>query len=439
MINKNLLKPIDAASIGIFRVFFGAIMLWQCYRYFANDWINLFYIDTTFLFKYYGFSWIQPLPGNGMYWVFSWLALNSFLVMIGYYYRLAIFSLLVSFGYIFLLDEARYLNHFYLVLLLAFLMCFISADRAYSVDASRKKLPCVVPYWNLLILIIIMEIMLIYAGVVKIQQDWLNGVPLSLWLSARTDTPFIGGILDQRWVHLLASYLSIVIHLLGAPLLLFKKTRVWMFVAYAMFHGLNSIFFNIGIFPMLTIAATSLFLNPSWPRRFFATRLFQPVVFYSNAFYKTARAILGVFFVVQLLLPVRHFFYPGNVLWTDEGHKFAWRMKLREKNGIAAFYIRDPATGRQWTVDNSEYLLPRQIAKVATRPDLALQYAHFLAKRWQQVESVQNPDVRAWIAVSLNGRPPALLINPTINLNLVERGFMPADWIYKSEQDKPVD
>lgn len=435
---QQWLKPIDAASLGAFRFFFGAIMLWQTYRYFEHDWIGLFYIKAKVHFKYYGFSWVHALPGDGMYWVFGLLGLFSFMVMIGLFYRFSIIILSLIFTYIFLLDEARYLNHFYLVILFAFLLCFVDANRAYALDTFRKKYDSVVPQWQLYSLRLMMEIMLIFAGLVKIQQDWLNGLPLSLWLSARTDTTIIGSILDQHWVHLVASYFSIGIHLLGAPLLLFKKTRFVMFCIYGIFHGMNSIFFNIGIFPILTLAATTVFFDPNWPRRFVKTRPFMAKTFHASTSFKLTAALLIVFFIAQILLPLRHYLYPGDVMWTDEGHKFAWRMKLREKNGTAAFYIRDPDTGRQWTINNTDYLLPRQIVKVATRPDLALQFAHFLAETWRTEKGVKNPDVRAWIATSLNDRTPALLVNPSINLTTRERSLKAADWIYPSEQSKPV-
>jgi hypothetical protein len=414
-------------------------MVWQCYRYFSYDWIHLFYIEPKFLFKYYGFDWVHPLPGKGMYYVFAWLMFNSALVAIGWKYRFAIINVFLTFTYIFLLDEARYLNHFYLVLLIAFLMCFISAENSYSVDAKQKKLNNSIPYWHLFILLLMMEIMLVYAGVVKIQTDWLNGLPLSLWLSTRTDTPIIGPYLDKNWVHLSASYFAIAIHLLGAPLLLFKKTRAFAFGFYTVFHGLNSILFNIGIFPILTIAGTTLFLSTSWPRRFFNSKSFIPKTYTNSSGFKVIATLLGLFFILQILLPLRHYIYPGNVLWTDEGHKFSWRMKLREKNGTAAFYIRDPQTGQQWNVNPKSYLLPRQIDKVTTRPDLALQFAHFLAKQWQQNHSVENPDVRAWLAVSLNGRPTAQLIKTSVNLAVVKSSLLPADWIYISEHEKPIE
>ena len=40
----------------------------------------------------------------------------------------------------------------------------------------------------------------------------------------------------------------------------------------------------------------------------------------------------SVFLLVQLTLPLRHYIYQGNVSWTEQGHRFAWHMKLRSKN-----------------------------------------------------------------------------------------------------------
>ena len=49
-----------------------------------------------------------------------------------------------------------------------------------------------------------------------------------------------------------------------------------------------------------------------------------------------------VFAALQLLMPLRHWLYPGNPNWTEEGHRFAWHMKLRDKDATAVFELRDP-------------------------------------------------------------------------------------------------
>lgn len=437
---RHLLKPVDGASLGVFRIAFGLIMLWQCYRYRSYDWIGQFYADDPFLFKYYGFSWVHPPPGEGIYLVFWGLAAASLLVALGLFYRLAIVALFTLFTYIFLLDAARYLNHFYLVALLALVMCFVSAHGNYSLDRLRGRLGSYVPQWQLWSLLATIEIMLLYAGLVKINSDWLDALPLSMWLPARSDLPLIGPLLTWPATAHAASYGSIVLHLVGAPLLLFKRTRVPAFVTYAAFHLLNSLFFNIGIFPILTLVATTLFFSPSWPRAFT-----QPAEslrlknFPLTRGTKVVWAWVGLFLLVQVLAPLRHFAYPRDVMWTDEGHRFAWRMKLREKIGLAVFYVRDPASGRTWTVDNATYLKPRQIDKVGTRPDLALQFAHHIAAIWRREFNVEEPDVRAWIACELNGRPAGLLVDPGVNLAKIERSLWPAVWITDSPTALPAD
>lgn len=435
-----LMRPVDVASVAVFRIALGATLTWQCYRYWAYGWIEHFYVGEPFLFKYFGFSWVHPPPGDGIYLVYAALAACSFLVAIGLWYRVAIVGVLGLFSYVFLLDAARYLNHFYLVILLVFLMCFAPASNAFSVDALRRRCSSFMPAWPLYALVLMMEIMLLYAGIVKINGDWLDYLPLSLWLSARTDTPIIGPWLDQTWVHAAASYFAILLHILGAPLLFLKKTRLPVFCVYAVFHLLNSIFFNIGIFPILTLVATTLFFAPDWPRRWLGKRVDSPTEPYAmTRGHKICLSALAVFLLLQIALPLRHFAYPGDALWTDEGHRFAWRMKLREKVGLAAFYVRDSDTGQQWTVDPKDYLKPRQVEKVATRPDLALQFAHHVADIWRTEKGVADPDVRAWIACSLNGRDPALLIDPKVNLAKISWDLGVANWVTRSPTEMPVD
>ncbi len=88
-----------------------------------------------------------------------------------------------------------------------------------------------------------------------------------MWLARRDDWALIGPLLNQDWVVAIAAYGSIALHLVGAPLLLFRRTRGPVIVVYFAFHLMNHFMFNIGIFPWLTMAATLMFLEPDWPRR----------------------------------------------------------------------------------------------------------------------------------------------------------------------------
>src|ERR1044071_2485971 len=164
---------------------FGAIMLIECWRFWANGWIARHYIDPEFFFKYYGFGWGEPWPGSGMYWHFAALAVLALLIMLGLLYRLATALFFLAFSYVFLLDQARYLNHFYLVILVAFLLMVVPAQ-----GWGRRT----VPAWPVWLFRLQFEVMYIFAGIVKVNADWLRLEPLGMWVAPGDDLPPLGGL-----------------------------------------------------------------------------------------------------------------------------------------------------------------------------------------------------------------------------------------------------
>ena len=140
-------------------------------------------------------------------------------------------------------------------------------------------------------------------------------------------------------------------------------------------------------------------------------------------------AFIAAWFGFQILFPLRHLLYPGNPSWTEEGHQFAWMMKLRDKKAQIEFAVRDPFTSKVWLVEPEDFLLRHQASKVGTRPDLILQFAHYIEQVWATDFGVPDVEVRVYACVSLNGRPAALLVDPERDLTEVERGIAHADWI----------
>jgi hypothetical protein len=128
-------EPVDVASIAFFRVALGAMLLWEVWRYFTTGWIELIFLRPHFRFTYHGFEWLPLWPASGLYLHFAVLGLLAFLVMVGLWYRMAIVLLWLAFTHVALLDKTQYLNHFYLVSLLSFLLVFVPANRAGSLDA----------------------------------------------------------------------------------------------------------------------------------------------------------------------------------------------------------------------------------------------------------------------------------------------------------------
>ena len=182
-----------------------------------------------------------------MYYHFIMLGILAIFIGIGFLYRISTIVFFLAFSYIFLLDQARYLNHFYLVILISFLLILLPANRSFSIDAKLwpKHKSNTAPAWTIWLLRLQFEILYIYAGIVKINADWLNLEPLRMWLSTREDMPVVGFLYTQDWAIAIAAYGIIILHVVGAPLLLWKHTRLAIFIVYACFHILNHFTLNI--------------------------------------------------------------------------------------------------------------------------------------------------------------------------------------------------
>jgi vitamin K-dependent gamma-carboxylase len=448
-----LFKPVDISFLVFFRILFGGIMLWEVYRYFTYGWIGRYYVEPVVNFTYYGFSWVKPWPGRGMYIHFFVLGLAAACVMVGFLYRIATPVFFLGFTYFFLLDQTRYLNHLYLVCLISFLMCFLPAERAFSVDAllRRKIRSAVVPAWTLWLLRAQVGIPYFYGGIAKLNSDWIHGgEPMRTWLRPLTGMPGFGPVFTADWIVYSFVIGGLMLDLLVVPLLLWRRTRLFAFAAAVLFNLINAVIFDIGIFPWLMLGALLIFFPPDLMRRF-ARAFMSPGEAFGDtepsqasvkpktiaersscpsllASQKLVAGLLAAYLAVQLFLPLRHYLYPGNVSWTEEGHNFAWHMKLRTKSGEAVFTVTHPRSGQNWTIKPEDYLKSHQLMKMTTKPDLILLFSHYLAEEKRR-EGYDDVEVRARVMVSLNGRQPQLLIDPNVDLAKEHVSLLPARWI----------
>jgi len=433
---QNCFGSIDVAILVYFRIVFGAIMLWEVFRYFENDWIDKYWITPTVNFTYYGFDWIRPWPGDGMYFHFIAMGILAVCIMIGFKYRISMILFFFAFSYMFLLEQSRYLNHFYLIALISFVMMFIPAHKAFSFDSwrNKKKRTDFVPGWSLWLLRIQIGVPYFFGGIAKINEDWLNGNPLRHWLADSADEfPNVGQFFTEEWFVFFTAYNALFLDLLAVPFLLWKRSRIFVYGVLVLFHVLNSQLFSIGIFPWFMIFATLVFFDPSWPRKLFKKfkTPSKPQTSVSSLT-KNQKIILSlflIFIIFQVAMPLRHFAYPGNVSWTEEGHNFSWHMKLRDKDtSYIEFFATDPETGETWGIDPEEDLTKRQVSKMSTRPDMILQYAHFLAEGLRE-EGYDGIEIRVEVISSLNDREPQRLIDPNVNLAEQPATILPKSWI----------
>jgi Vitamin K-dependent gamma-carboxylase len=440
-INEILMRQVHIAPLVFFRVLFGAMMFLSIVRFALKGWIYDLYIQPVFYFQYYGFEWVKPLGAVGMYAIFIAMAVAALCIMLGLFYRFAAVLFFALFTYVELIDKTNYLNHYYFVSIIAFLMILLPAGNYFSVDAKRHPTKEITHIPAVFIDVLKLQLGLVYlfAGIAKLNAYWLfEAMPLRIWLQPHTSMPVIGFLMDKIWVAYLFSWFGVIYDLSIPFLLLFKKTRGVAYFLVVVFHVCTALLFQIGMFPYIMIVCTLLFFSENFHmqaieviKKVFKlnnistapkTYTFKPVI---------KQGLLAVFivhFVIQVFLPFRYLLYPGNLFWTEQGYRFSWRVMLMEKAGKAFFYITDAQTGRQSEAMMNNYLTPNQEKMMATQPDMILQYAAFLKQKYEE-QGVQSPEVRAECYVTLNGRGSQLFIDPTIDLTKEKDSFKPKKWI----------
>lgn len=450
-IKEGLYKPVSIAPLAVFRIIFGMMMLAGIIRFAANDWIYQLYIAPEFYFTFLGFEWVKPLGETGMYVLFFLLGLSAFFVMIGFLYRYSALFFALAFTYIELIDKTTYLNHYYFISIVSFLMVLMPANRYFSLDAMfwPRIQSAVVPRWTIGSIRLQLGMVYFFAGVAKINYDWLvMAQPLSIWLPSKADLPVIGSFLDQEWVAYFFSWFGCIYDLTIPFLLISFRTRKWAYLAVIAFHFMTAMLFNIGMFPWIMILSTLIFFPAEFHQKII-DRIRNLSGRIKNKPRVTAQKIMPAFsqkiiigflalhFFIQLLLPFRYLAYPGELFWNEEGFRFSWRVMLIEKGGTALFYVSDPSFPGEIEINNSDYLTVFQEKMMSTQPDMILQFAHFIRDeyRGKTIEIKGNkflfdePEVRVKSYVTLNGSGSLMFIDPEVNLAEKEYSLAHRDWV----------
>ena len=449
----RLLEPRDAASLAAFRFLFGAILSLSSVRFLLNGWVERFYTQPTFFFQHWGFEWVRVLPEPWMTAACIAMSVLAAFVAIGFLYRFSIVALFLLFTYVELIDVTNYLNHYYLVSLLAFLMCFLPLHRAYSVDAWLRpdRFAPVVPAWVLYLMRFQIGVVYFYAGIAKLQPDWLlHAQPLGIWLAARTETPLIGALLTWPAMPHIMSWAGFLNDTLVVPFLLWRKTRPYAFATVVFFHFCTHLLFVIGVFPVLMVSGATLFFDPDWPRRLLAWLRIGPGAAAARpdatpaASSATAgrwstlgAALVGVYCVIQALMPLRAYLYPGDVLWHEQGMRYSWRVMVREKNGSIRYRVRWRGAEREVQVPPSRYLTSHQEREMSGQPDLILQLARRIASDYE-ILGHEDVEVRVDARVSLNGRRAVPIIDPNVDLAHEPDTLAVMHWIAPSPPGEPL-
>lgn len=429
-------------GLAVFRVIFGLLLALGAIRFWAKGWIEELYLRPTFHFKYPGFSWVEVAAPEAMYFLYVVFILASVCVAFGLFYRVAIVCCLVLFAYFELLDLSYYLNHYYFITLMTFLLCFLPANAALSLDAKWKMVkPQAVKNWHVWVVKLQLGMVYFFAGVAKINPDWvLHALPMNIWLKAFVHLPLIGKWMASTAVAFVFSWLGMIYDLTIPFFLLFRKTRPYAYLAVVGFHVITWLMFPIGMFPFVMIGCTLIFFPAErlqhWVQRLFRISfslegLQTDTIEKANGKVGVSPLQLGLalFFLIQTWLPFRYLMYSGDLFWHEQGYRFSWRVMLIEKAGYATFYVADKdKPENKVEINNQQYLTPVQEKMMSTQPDFILQYAHYLKKRFIS-QGYKNPVVTADVFVTLNGRRSKRFVDARADLSSIEYSCKPYSFL----------
>ena len=432
LIIKRIDTPTDAASVVLLRIVFGLLMFWEMTRYYYNGWIRELYVKPQFHFQYEWFQWLTPLPEVAMYLLFASLALLSLMIALGLFYRISTLLFFLGYSYFFLIEHAIYNNHYYLICLLSFFLVLAPLNRSWSLDVLRGAVAHTddLPALWLWIFRLHMGIVYFYGGIAKFDHDWLSGLATRKLLGEGNRGTILESLMQYEWVPYFYAWSGMLFDLFIPFLMFIKPIRKWAFLAAVFFHTHNNFVFSIGVFPMLGLMLTLIYFEAEFPRKIvpkqikkwisreYRKRLLdrnQPIPTRQSQTRPLMLAFLGMYILIQLLLPFRHLTYPGWTTWHEEGDDFAWRMMLRQKTSRLSIYVTNPATREQRYALPEDYLNFVQLKKIGA-PDLFLQFVHHL-DRLVQSNAGFDPIITAKYEVSLNGREFRDMVDTTVDLS----------------------
>lgn len=434
--NSFLFKHIDNSALVVFRIFFGLLCFLESVGAIFTGWVNKTLIEPQFTFNFIGFDWLQPLPGNGMYVYYGVMGVFGLCIMLGYKYRLSAFGFALLWAGTYFMQKTAYNNHYYLLFLLSFIMAILPANRYASLDVKlNPKLKSIsMPNWCRWVFIIQLFIVYTYASIAKIYPDWLDTSVIKLLMQNKSNFPVVGQLLQNEGIHYFIAYSGILFDGLIIPLLLFKPTRKYAFFASIFFHLFNSFVFHIGIFPYLSLAFCLFFFEPETVRNIFLKKkkLYTQNEIKIPSYKSVFKSVFIVYFVIQIILPLRHYFIQDDVLWTEEGHRLSWRMMLRAKSGNINFRVVDNATNNLIPIKLNEYLTKKQQRSLRTKPDFIWQFSQRLKKQFKS--EGKDVSIFATCYVSVNGKPSKRFIDPEIDLAKAEWNYFKHNtWILPSK------
>jgi len=271
---ENLFQPVDALPLGIFRFLFGFLLCIE-FLVLSRETFPYYYIKPLFHFTYplFDLLGLKPLSQRFLWLIFNVLQISTVGIMLGLFTRISLIVFTSAFGYFFFMESSVYTNHYYLIFLLSFLMCFGHSGSLFSFDSliNKNTRRVQVDYWELFLLRFQICVVFFFGGIAKLNADWLvRGAPL--YLNLVKHLSFLGYPLQEKWMAVVLSWGGMLSDFGLGILLLINRWHKLSFICLCLFNGMNILFFGPGIktFPYLMISTYILFLPTPIVREFIA-------------------------------------------------------------------------------------------------------------------------------------------------------------------------
>lgn len=383
-------RRVDGGSLAWFRIFVGMVMALEAFTLLRPSAstagkvpLEIYYTgpNITFNLPYPGFGWLPFFSPIGMHLMVGVLAVGAICLAAGFLYRFAAMAVFLAWGYFYAVEATRtyWMSYYYLELLVTFLLIWMPAAERYSIDAWRKKgrntSSGIIPFWPVFLLRAQLLITYFYAGVAKLNADWLlDAQPVRYYLSqpnvAASLKHFFGSS-AVTWAQ--SSQLAYAISWAGAAfdlsvgfLLCWRRTRWAGFCMLLFFHLTNHflLFNDIEWFPLVGITTATIFFAPDWPSKAWRwitreRKRANGAELKTAVSYPVARwtiPLLCLWVAGQVFIPLRGFFIPGDARMTFEGLSFSWRLKAEVyRTTPAEIYIEDNAVVANKGIDWSNW------------------------------------------------------------------------------------
>lgn len=443
-IKKKLNESVSSDTLAIFRIVISLVSLCKAISYLTNNKIKTYYVDPKFFFSYFGdinFIWENQYI---FYIEFTALALIAWFVIIGLWYRISNILLFVILTHLFIIDKSLYQDYDYLLCLCSFMLMILPCNAYLSYDnkikdriTQRPK----IPKWMVYILYLQLNIPYFFEGITKLNPDWLNAQPLTVFLYFKQIdfiVRYFDIVLFAKWM----SYIEVGYLLLIPILLWIKKTKnIGICIAVIMNIINNKIFYYDTVHLTLSTLSLLVFLDTKWIHQIikFIYKKDSSLVElqYNQDINHTKKMsflayICSVYIVIQLVIPLRPFVLSyKDRIWFAQGNRFSWQMRTHIKN-VKVKFVSNTVNKNKNTkkLDDTEIniLKPHQKIYMEEHPNELLEFVHHVNKIYN-TKGYTNDYITAVSKASLNGRQYQAYINPNINLLKIGKNTPKNQWI----------